>query len=78
MAFRVKVQLRDADDVFSPAMSKEDAEADLAAITAVLSASSPRKAMMGVPKVSWLSAMGQNIIGANVEETNGSRANPFS
>jgi hypothetical protein len=60
VAFRIRVQLKDAEDVFSPRMTREAAEADIREINRVLS-SSPRQAMLGVPNLSWLSAMGQNI-----------------
>ncbi len=62
------MQLKGAEDVLSPRMSRTDAEADLAEIRRVLSHPDPREAMLGVPEVSWFSGMGQYIIGASLVE----------
>lgn len=68
MSFQVRVQLKGADDVFSPTQSKEDAEADLRKIRDVLGARDPMKAQMGVPDVTWMTAQGHNIVGAGLIE----------
>lgn len=64
----MRVQLKGADDVYSPRMSKKEAQAELAKIRDVLGNPSMKRAALGVPDVTWMTAQGQNIVGAALVE----------